>query len=644
MSARAKERTFADALGELKTRISMGGAPKPSRVPELPTRLASLAQAAGLDGFEANVLLLAALPVLEPDAGQVLATAQGDTRLSLPTVAFALSSLAGGHWRAFAPASPLRAKGLIDLTEEPIASARALMLPERVLHHLVGLDSIDGALISTSTPITTKTSLAASQSELAQKLGNRIATDSPDQSSAVFELIGSDRSLAARLASAAVEAAGRSAYLIDSEALPQGAAERSRLALLWSREALLAGSVCILDTHDGTTPAELRAAARFAASIDGPVIVLAAEPLPLAHRLAEKFAVPRSSASEQEALWTDALGPLAATYRDEVLRLVAHFTASPDTINRVAALAAQVPAAANSNGAADVPELLWTETRARCRPRLDELAQRIDSTAGWDALVLPQRQLDVLKGLAAQVRQRAKVYEGWGFGAGNSRGLGISALFAGPSGTGKTLAAEVIGAALSLDVYRIDLSAVVSKWIGETEKNLRRIFDAAEDTSAILLFDECDSLFGRRAEVKESHDRYANIEVSYLLQRMETYRGLAILTTNLRSHIDTAFLRRIRFMIDFPLPGETERRDIWRLVFPQDAPQEGLDLGRLAQLNVAGGSIKNIALNAAFIAADSGAPIGMGHVRSAARAEYEKLGKPLTDGELRGWQTEARHG
>jgi SpoVK/Ycf46/Vps4 family AAA+-type ATPase len=230
-----------------------------------------------------------------------------------------------------------------------------------------------------------------------------------------------------------------------------------------------------------------------------------------------------------------------------------------------------------------------------------------------------------------------RVYEIWGFAAKGDRGLGISALFSGVSGTGKTLAAEVLANTLRLDVYRIDLSAVVSKYIGETEKNLSRIFDAAEEGGAILLFDEADALFGKRSDVKDSHDRYANIEVSYLLQRMECYRGLAILTTNLRSAIDDAFLRRIRFVVQFPFPDAVQRAGIWRRVFPPDTPTDGLDPVKLARLNVAGGNIKNIALYAAFLAADADESVGMAHLLRAAQAEYAKLEKTLTDAEVAGW-------
>jgi SpoVK/Ycf46/Vps4 family AAA+-type ATPase len=281
--------------------------------------------------------------------------------------------------------------------------------------------------------------------------------------------------------------------------------------------------------------------------------------------------------------------------------------------------------------------MLWDTCRFQAQPGMDNLAQRIEPAAGWEDLILPQPQLEVLRDVASQVRQRFKVYETWGFGSKSKRGLGISALFAGVSGTGKTMAAEVLANELRLDLYRIDLSAVVSKYIGETEKNLRQVFDSAEEGGAILLFDEADALFGQRSEVQDSHDRYANIEVSYLLQRMEAYRGLAILTTNMKEDLDSAFLRRIRFIVQFPFPDPAQRLEIWRRVFPADTPTRGLDLSLLAQLNLAGGTIRNIALNAAFLAADANEPVQMKHLLRAARSEYIKLDQPLTQGEVRGW-------
>ncbi len=215
-----------------------------------------------------------------------------------------------------------------------------------------------------------------------------------------------------------------------------------------------------------------------------------------------------------------------------------------------------------------------------------------------------------------------------------SLGLGIAALFAGESGTGKTMAAEVLAGHLGLGLYRIDLAGVVSKYIGETEKNLRSIFDAAERGGAILFFDEADALFGKRSEVKDSHDRYANIEVNYLLQRMEDFRGLAILATNRKSSLDSAFVRRLRFIVDFPLPDQSHRLQIWRSVFPQEAELRGIDFPFLSRLEIPGGHIRNIALNAAFMAASEGGPIGMAQVMRSARREYAKMERLVQESEF----------
>jgi SpoVK/Ycf46/Vps4 family AAA+-type ATPase len=288
--------------------------------------------------------------------------------------------------------------------------------------------------------------------------------------------------------------------------------------------------------------------------------------------------------------------------------------------------------------AGDAPgRALWSVCRTLGRRRLDELAQSIRADSGWDDLVLPAAAMATLRDIAANVRARGRVYDDWGFARHGGRGLGISALFVGESGTGKTLAAEVLAAELNLDLYRIDLACVVSKYIGETEKNLRRVFDAAEDSGSILLFDEADALFGKRSEVKDSHDRYANIEVSYLLQRVESYRGLAILTTNLKSALDQAFQRRLRFIVHFPFPDFAQREAIWRRIFPAATPTAGLDYGKLARLHVSGGTIRNIAVNAAFFAADTDDAVTMSHLLRSARSESAKLDKPLSGNDTRDW-------
>ena len=281
--------------------------------------------------------------------------------------------------------------------------------------------------------------------------------------------------------------------------------------------------------------------------------------------------------------------------------------------------------------------MTWHVCRRYARRALDNLARRIDPRATWDDLVLPRSQIESLQQIAIHVRQRAVVNEQWGFADRYSRGLGLSALFSGASGTGKTLAAEILAAELDLDLYQIDLACVVSKYIGETEKNLRRIFDAAEESGAILLFDEADALFGKRSEVRDSHDRYANLEVSYLLQRMDSYRGVAILTTNMQHALDHAFLRRIRFIVQFPFPNVDSRARIWQRIFPRGTPLGALDFQRCSQLNVSGGVIRNIATHAAFLAAEDRSRIEPRHVLAAARIEYTKLDKPLTAPETKGW-------
>jgi ATPase family associated with various cellular activities (AAA) len=276
------------------------------------------------------------------------------------------------------------------------------------------------------------------------------------------------------------------------------------------------------------------------------------------------------------------------------------------------------------------------ERRAQARSGLRNLATRVEPAAGWTDLVLPEAQLSTLRQLAANVRHKDLVNGQWGFAARHPRGLGVTALFTGGSGTGKTTAAEVIAAALDLDLYRIDLATVVSKYIGETEKNLREIFGAATDTDAILLFDEADALFGKRSEVRDSHDRYANLEVSYLLQQMEAYQGAAILTTNMPHVLDPAFLRRLRFIVQFPFPDAAARARIWRGIFPTATPVGDLDFDRLAQLGVTGGTIRNIATLAAFLAAGDGERVETRHLLAAIRTEYAKLDKPLTAAETRG--------
>jgi len=410
------------------------------------------------------------------------------------------------------------------------------------------------------------------------------------------------------------------------------------LARLWQRESRLLPLALYFDAEElgGTEMERSGPLSRFLSHSDGIFFVGIREFTPRLGRAHQAVDIAKPDAVEQQSAWAAALGPDAA---HSPAQLAAQFNLNLPSIEILAGLAH----AQAKDGARSVAGAAWDACRISERPRLDSLAQRLEPKMTWDDLVLPKAEADLLHQIAAQAAQRNTVYHEWGFDRKMNRGFGISALFAGESGTGKTMAAEVIANELRLNLYRIDLSQVVNKYIGETEKNLRRLFDAAEDGGAILFFDEADALFGKRSEVKDSHDRYANIEINYLLQRMESYRGLAILATNLKTALDQAFIRRLRFIVNFQFPTAADRRRLWSKAFMQHEadkklpvpPLGQLDYDRLAALNLTGGHIHNVALNAAFMAAHRGTPVTMPLVLEAARAEFRKLDRPINEAEFK---------
>jgi SpoVK/Ycf46/Vps4 family AAA+-type ATPase len=276
-------------------------------------------------------------------------------------------------------------------------------------------------------------------------------------------------------------------------------------------------------------------------------------------------------------------------------------------------------------------EDLYKGCKIQSNQKLGSLSLKTNPRYSWEDLVLPKDTLEHLKEVSGFIKYKGKVHFDWGFEKKLSLGKGLNVLFSGPSGTGKTMAAEVLANEAKLDLYKIDLSIVVSKYIGETEKNLKTIFEEAETSNCILFFDEADALFGKRSEVKDAHDRYANIETGYLLQKMEEYEGIVILATNLSKNIDGAFLRRMRYVIDFPFPAKEQRKQIWKGIFPYEAPiAMEVDYEFVSEkLNLSGGNIKNIALTAAFYAAEDSCEIGMCQIMRAARREYTKMGKPF---------------
>jgi hypothetical protein len=625
----ANQARLVAALARVKALLRRHAEPGANGAPDAgddaaPPALEGLCAAFGLSPFERDVLLLCAGVELDSAFGPLCAAAQGDLSRPWPTFSLALAALPGAHWSALTPAGPLRRWRLVEVGAGPALTLAALRIDERVLHHLAGVSHLDERLagLVEALPPVAAAELAPSHAAVVERL---VATWSAPRGShglPVVQLCGPDAADCRGVAAAAAAALGLHAAALPADLVPAAAAELDALLRLWEREVALTDAVLLVECGDADTgPAVARLVERLA----GLVIVSTRERRRISHRRAVSFDVARPTPSEQRAAWREALGPAA-----DLDGVAAQFSLGLPAIRSAAAQAGASPNRPVSRAA-------WDVCRVLSRGRLDDLAQRIESSVGWDDLVLPAAEAEAVRRIALHVCHRATVYDAWGFAAKSLRGLGISALFAGASGTGKTMAAEVLANELRLDLYRIDLAGVVSKYIGETEKNLRRVFDAAEDGGAVLLFDEADALFGKRNEVKDSHDRYANIEVSYLLQRMEAYRGLAILTTNQKSALDPAFLRRLRFVARFPFPDAAGRAAIWRRAFPPATPTEGLDVTKLAQLNVPGGNIRNIALNAAFLAAGAGGPVRMSHLLEAAREEYAKLERPLTEAEIGGW-------
>ncbi len=636
------QRALTRTLGEVKALLRAFAArrdgeeaaapsePMPPPEPASSSALDALCRTFGLSPFERAVVALCAGMELDASFAGLCAACHDAPH---PTFGLALAVFPDAHWSALAPDAPLRHWRMIELSDATSLTRSPLHLDERILHYLTGLRSFDEQLSGFVHPLPApKDDLVPSHRAIVEEAA-RVWAEGEPGALPVLQLCG-DASAAGRDVAAAIcTRLGLTPAVMAAHTLPQTPHEFDVLLRLWEREAILGGRALALDGdtlggEPGALPAYVDA---LIERLQTPLLVLSRRRRRTRHRAMVTFMIEKPEAGEQRAIWAEALGAAAPSLNGHLDRLAAQFNLGTPSIH-----AACAHARASGEGSG-IGERLWDACRLQARPHLDDLALRIPLTASWDDLVLPERQLQTLRTIALHVRHRMRVYEMWGFAGKSTRGLGISALFTGQSGTGKTMAAEVLASELRLDLYRIDLSSVVSKYIGETEKNLRRVFDAAEEGGAILLFDEADALFGKRSEIKDSHDRYANIEVSYLLQRMEAYRGLAILTTNLKDALDDAFQRRIRFIVSFPFPDAALRARIWQRIFPEATPTQGLDEAKLARLTVTGGHIRNIAMNAAFFAAETDEPVRMSHVLRAAMQEYAKLDKPLTDAETRGW-------
>ncbi len=551
-----------------------------------------------LSALQQDIFLLAAAPDLGIGAAAALAehplSAQGRATPALMT------ALLGPEARSeVMPSSLLRLSHLIEARPQATSVDRPIYVPETVLSYIAGTPTPDPALLPVLTQIMPTQASAQDQAVADAILSARNFSPTP-----LVHLETVDGHLAERTAAAALGSLSLAAFALSGEALPMPA---EHLARLLNRDlVLLGGGLIAPATSEGVAVAD---------RVTAPCLV---------------WGTAMSGSRRPVARFP--LKPTPEQYSTEERKVQGLFNLSP----------AQMRDASASVALKCAPSL-WTEAKTRAARGLDGLAERMVPQAGWDDLVLPQAQMDQLRQLTAFRTHRDQVFDAWGFRDRSARGLGLSALFSGPSGTGKTMAAEIVARDLGpgpdcLELYRVDLSAIVSKYIGETEKNIARIFDAAENAGAVLIFDEGEALFGKRtSDVKDSLDRHSNTETAYLLQRLEAYSGIAIVTTNLKTTVDEAFLRRFRAVVDFPFPDAALRETIWRVIFPRETPLEDLNYAALGRLAITGGFIRSIALTAAFLAAEAGTPVTMAHLKLAVRQEYGKLGKPLSEAELRGF-------
>ncbi|MDF0668207.1 MAG: ATP-binding protein [Nitrospira sp.] len=606
-----------------------------------PPALVTLRRNLGLSQFEREVLLLCAAMEFDTRMASLCAQAQDDVTRRYPTFALAMALFAEPAWDVLSPERPLRYWRLLEINQpgaQPLTTS-ALRADERIVNYIKGLNYLDDRLVPLLLPVRyddRSVELPPSQRSTVDAMVRQVGEAGSLHAVPVMQLLGADSPSKQLVASHAAAALRLPLYRLPVELLPSPPAELEQLTRLLMREAVLWPFALYLDAHEmeKATANETHASAlhRFLSRSSGIFFLDTQDRRMEAGRASVSFDIGKPTKIEQHVAWDTLLG---AQMNGAAARLAGQFNLNLSTIHQIARTTLSSPAA----GQQAIPQQLWEACVVDTRPHLEMLAQRIQPKASWEDIVLPEPELNLLHQIAAQVANRTRVYGDWGFAARRARGLSINALFAGESGTGKTMAAEVLANDLRLSLFRIDLSAVVSKYIGETEKNLRRLFDAAEDGGAILFFDEADALFGKRSEVKDSHDRYANIEINYLLQRIEAYRGLAILATNRKSALDSAFMRRIRFVVEFRAHGIPERKAIWERVFPRETETAELDFDRLAQLNLNGGNINNVAMNAAFLAAQAGSLVTMPLIFDAARAEFRKLERPIYEADFQ-WDDE----
>ena len=610
-----------------------------------------------LDQSEILILLACCATELIPSFSRLCCSYHGTTESTTPTFLMIASLFENFDWKATSSKASLRNYQLIEL--KPIESMGHMHCPiaidSTILNYLLGMDYFDESLTDVVNYIRVTSSISAKDDDSIDTDRGRRSSASPsfsrrgtldsttallvslwqrgiqEQYGTTIQLTGIDTANKENVVTTAARRLGVSIIELDEFVIPTTIKALSSLAKRLRRWMLLDKAMLHIkaDGLNEENKDHTKAVAKLIELIELPVILSVVEPTDWGKNKAV-IEVGTPSNTRQMELWQKYLHPhLRNQVEAQIPQLVAQFNLSA---NGIEAIATTVNISFRNGDNLHPFDYLWDSCRISARQKLDGLATRVTSNTSWQNLLLPDATKQQLASIISQVNHRAKVYNQWGMAS--HRGSGITALFSGTSGTGKTTAAEVIANELKLDLYKIELSTVISKYIGETEKNLQKIFDAAEAGGAILLFDEADALFGKRTEVKDSKDRHSNAEISYLLQKMEAYRGLAILTTNIEEAIDSAFKRRLRFAIKFDFPDRKARESIWRSVFPKVSPTEGLNYEILATMELSGGNIRSIALNAAFIAAACNEPIQMKHIVSAAKAEAIKLGSSTYELEM----------
>jgi AAA+ superfamily predicted ATPase len=622
------------------------------------SRITWLKQAFGLSSFDLDVMILALAPELDLRYERLYAFLQDDVSRKRPSIDLALNLLCPDaetrliRRTHFAPDAPLIWHHLIHLIpvphqDHPPLLAHTLKLDEQTINFLLGHDRLDLRLASFChmiEPIPASEDLL--QSGEAREVLPRLVIQARKRREPLRLYFQGPRGVGKRHAAEIMAGiAGMSLLAADMVFAPIENGDFSQVLRVLFREAWFRGALLFIDHLDVLRTSDRRRTYETflhqLMSAAGVIIMAGSEPwVPDGSYPSGVITVafPIPGASQRRAYWQANLEAAGIALKPKDLdALSGRFHLTPSQIdeafvgafNRACWRAVETPddrASALSIGD------LFTAARAQNGHDLARLAAHIEPRYRWQDLVLPEDALSQLKEICERVAHRERVMKEWGFEKKLSLGKGTTALFSGSSGTGKTMAAEVIANELGLDLYRIDLSRVVDKYVGETEKNLNRIFTAAENANAILFFDEADALFGKRSEVRDSHDRYANIEISYLFQKMDESEGLAILATNLRENVDGAFMRRLAFTVHFPFPDEASRRRIWASIWPANTPvADDVDFDLLAaRFKLSGGNIKNIALAAAFLAAEDGSSVTMAHLLHATRREYQKMGKVLS--------------